>query len=254
MKLLVSDSNTAFLFIFHGSSNLQTNDHTVNTFVNHFKDSFRFDKYVVYFTSRIVRLRMSHANNEILSLDETLSCIKSLGYTSIVIVFSNIIYGSVVKANLDIINECQVTFDHMVIMKGLLEDDKDIERVGDILINHFNEPTLMLGHGQQNDHDSYYQQLDTYLSSHSTHRCLSLKSTLLDFQEHGRTQITVFPFLLMLGHHARSDIAIKLKANLKEVGIDMSMIEQSVIDVESILDYYVEKTKKESRVLFNEEN
>ncbi len=155
------------------------------------------------------------------------------GYTHLLIQPSTVIDGVEMESLEGNAAELAGLFKEIRIGNPLLYDPEDYSDVIDILTKDNRPQTayIWVGHGTYDVNTAQYAMLDYMLKEKGYKNCIvgtiegypTFENALSQLKASGLKQVTLRPFMLVAGEHAKNDIAEKWKEKLEQAGFTVEV-------------------------------
>lgn len=242
----------AVLVVNFGTTHFDTRKNTIEVLINEVKEKFYDFEIRECYTSRIILKKLREKNIFIDNPVEAMERLKNEGYTHIIIISSNVIDGLEYKALVKNIEHFYGDFKEIRIAPPLLNTNTSFLKVAKTLNGYFGNPKekgayLFVGHGTLDSSDSAYPCMG-YIFKYLGYSYYmgtikgfpSIDEIKKILAKDGIKKITLIPFLIVAGEHAKNDIANVWKEELEKNGFEVKLNLTSLGSIKEIRDIFIE--------------
>lgn len=253
----------ALLMVHFGTTHDDTRTLTIDAINAKAREAFPELEMREAFTSRIIIRRLKARGIEKLTPLDAMLCLRSEGYTHVVVQSSNIIDGVEMESLRRDIESVQPFFKEIRVGTPLLYSVEDTEKVVEILNNRLNAAALdkkasgkkgakehfvLVGHGTYTPSTAIYSQMDYMLKANGmtnfhlgTIEGYPTFETMLAQLKAGKAkQVTLVPFMFVAGDHAKNDIAEDWKEALEKEGYTVNVHMEGLGQVSEIQEIFID--------------
>lgn len=242
----------AILIVNFGTTHFDTRKNTIEVLINEVKEKFYGFEIRECYTSRIILKKLREKNIFIDNPVEAMERLKNEGYTYIIIISSNVVDGVEYKALVKNIKHFCGDFKEIRIAPPLLNTNTSFLKVSKTLNGYFGNPKekeayLFVGHGTLDSSDSAYPCMDyifKYLGYSYYMGTIKGFPSINEIKEilakDDIKKVTLIPFLIVAGEHAKNDIANIWKEELEKNGFEVKLNLTSLGSIKEIRDIFIE--------------
>lgn len=249
----------ALLMVHFGTTYDDTRVLTIDALNRKAQEAFPELTFREAYTSRIVIRRLKQRGIRKDTPLEALLRLRAEGYTRVVVQSSNIIEGVEMESLRRDVESVQAFFKEIRVGTPLLYSVDDCEKVADILAERLyegasdekrraQEQFVLVGHGTYTPSTALYSQMDYMLKAagHSHVHVATIEGyptfdTLLARLKASKTRtVTLQPFMLVAGDHARNDIAGEWKERLEAEGYTVHVRREGLGQMPEIQDIFID--------------
>lgn len=246
------NSKKAILVVNFGTTHFDTREETIEVLIKEVKEKFTNFEIRECYTSRIILKKLREKNIFIDNPVEAMERLKNEGYTHVIIISSNVIDGIEYKALVKNIEHFNGDFQELRIAPPLLNTNTSFLKVAKTLNGYFGNPSekeayLFVGHGTLDSSDSAYPCMDyifKYLGYSYYVGTIEGFPSIDEIKEilakDGIKKVTLIPFMIVAGEHAKNDIANDWKEELESSGFDVNLNLTSLGAIKEIRDIFIE--------------
>jgi sirohydrochlorin cobaltochelatase len=208
------------------------------------------------FTSDMIRKVLSKRDQiEIMDVEQALRLMKADGITQVYIQPTHIIDGIENNKAKHIMQQYMSEFDYIGMGKPLLADEKDYDRVTDILweqllVNEDDSNLVLMGHGSEHNANEAYKKLENVFHKKGYANVyvatVEAKPTIEDvikkLQVTTKKKVYLTPFMIVAGDHAHHDMAggtDSFYTKLEEEGYETEIIMKGLGEYEEIRELFL---------------
>lgn len=246
------NSKKAILVVNFGTTHFDTREETIEVLIKEVKEKFTDFEIRECYTSRIILKKLREKNIFIDNPVEAMERLKNEGYTHVIIISSNVIDGIEYKALVKNIEHFNGDFQELRIAPPLLNTNTSFLKVAKTLNGYFGNPSekeayLFVGHGTSDSSDSAYPCMDyifKYLGYSYYVGTIEGFPSIDEIKEiltkDDIKKVTLIPFMIVAGEHAKNDIANDWKEELEKEGFEVNLNLTSLGAIKEIRDIFIE--------------
>lgn len=255
---LGKSDKAAILMVHFGTTFDDTRKLTIDALNEEVRSAF--PDFAVYeaFTSRIVIKRLAARGVEKITPREALLRLAADGYTHVVVQSSNIIDGVEMSVLRREVEQMKPFFKEIRVGTPLLYSVDDCIAVADIMASRHADALrsskvalVLVGHGTEGPATAIYSQIDYMLTSAgypNAHVATvegypTYDTTLARLKSLKTREVTLVPFMFVVGDHARNDIDVEWRENLEKEGFKVSTVIEGLGSIQAIRAMFVERIK-----------
>jgi sirohydrochlorin cobaltochelatase len=201
-----------------GTTHQDTRERTIDVIENEIRKEFPDFSVIRAFTSGVVirRLRDNHGI-DVFGLEEAMGQLASQGVTDIYIQPLHIIAGIEFEKVLRAARDFMKNTGNVIVRVGtpLMCEDRDFRNVVKILTPKDDASVVFMGHGSRHKADTSYERLAEYFGRAGIRNVhigtlegkTGLEDVIGKLKEGGNSQVSLKPFMLVAGDHAKNDMA-----------------------------------------------
>lgn len=252
LENLKETNKKAILIVNFGTTHFDTRKNTIEVLINEVKEKFSDFEIRECYTSRIILKKLREKNIFIDNPVEAMEKLKNERYTHIIIISSNVVDGIEYKALVKNIEHFYRDFKEIRIAPPLLNTNTSFLKVAKTLNGYFGNPKekeayLFVGHGTLDSSDSAYPCMD-YIFKYLGYSYYmgtikgfpSINEIKKILAKDGIKKVTLIPFLIVAGEHAKNDIANVWKEELEKNGFEVKLNLTSLGSIKEIRDIFIE--------------
>lgn len=250
----------AILMVSFGTSHLDTLEKTITVLEEQAREEF--PEYEIYraFTSQMILNKLKRVHGlDFQNVSQAVEQMKQDGIETIIAQPTHVINGiendKMVKELLEHMGE----FKRIKIGKPLLSCAKDYKKAIHALMAEVrlleDEMLVLMGHGSDHHANSAYPTLEYTFHSLGYNRVLvgtvegfpDLRNVMTKLEISGCKKITLMPFMIVAGDHAKNDMAGEedsWKAELEDAGYEVEAVVKGLGEMQGIRNIYVEHIKE----------
>ena len=241
-----------------GSTYDDTRALTIDALNRKAQEAFPELTFTEAYTSRIVIRRLKQRGIRKDTPLEALLRLRAEGYTHVVVQSSNIIDGVEMESLRRDVESVQAFFKEIRVGTPLLYSVDDCQKVADILTGRMDaamsdgkketEHFVLVGHGTHTPSTAVYSQMDHVLKATGHSNCHvatiegypTFDTLLAQLKAAKARKVTLQPFMLVAGDHARNDIATEWKEKLEAEGYTVNIRQEGLGQIPEIQDIFIE--------------
>lgn len=256
---LKEGDKAALLMVHFGTTYDDTRALTIDALNRKAQETFPELTFSEAYTSRIVIRRLKQRGIRKDTPLEALLRLRAEGYTHVIMQSSNIIEGVEMESLRRDVESVQAFFKEIRVGTPLLYSIEDCEKVADILTERMNTETskgkpkaqehfVLVGHGTYTPSTAVYSQMDYMLKAagHANFHVSTIEgyptfdTLLAQLKASKARKVTLQPFMLVAGDHARNDIASEWKEKLETEGYTVLVRQEGLGQMPEIQDIFIE--------------
>ncbi len=255
---LKSGEKAALLMVHFGTTYDDTRALTIDALNRKAQEAFPELTFTEAYTSRIVIRRLKQRGIRKDTPLEALLRLRAEGYTHVVVQSSNIIDGVEMESLRRDVESVQAFFKEIRVGTPLLYSVDDCQKVADILTGRMDaamsdgkketEHFVLVGHGTHTPSTAVYSQMDHVLKATGHSNCHvatiegypTFDTLLAQLKAAKARKVTLQPFMLVAGDHARNDIATEWKEKLEAEGYTVNIRQEGLGQIPEIQDIFIE--------------
>jgi len=256
-------NRTGILLVSFGSSYPETRA-TFKHIEDEVKEVFPDKEIRWAFTSKIIRKKLRSRGEVIDSPAEALAKMGEDGFTKVAVQSLHVIPGEEyenLKKTVDAFSGMPKGIDQVKLGKPLLYHQKDIETLGDALLQNLpkgiveGDVVVFMGHGTHHPANVYYPGMQYYLWQKNPNIYLAtvegypeLNQVIEKLETRKVNKVYLLPFMTIAGDHARNDMAGKEKESWKSVleerGYEVKTVLEGMADHKEVVHIWIEHLKE----------
>lgn len=255
---LKSGEKAALLMVHFGTTYDDTRALTIDALNQKAQEAFPQLTFSEAYTSRIVIRRLRQRGIRKDTPLEALLRLRAEGYTRVLVQSSNIIDGVEMESLRRDVESVRPFFNEIRVGTPLLYSVDDCEKVASILAKRLStasekgrrnqEHFILVGHGTYTPSTATYSQMDYMLkaggwtSFHvgTIEGYPTFDTMLAQLKASKARTVTLQPFMLVAGDHARNDIAGEWKKRLEAEGYSVTVRQEGLGQIPEIQDLFIE--------------
>lgn len=232
----------ALLMVHFGTTHDDTRALTIDAINAKAQASFPELKFQEAYTSRIIIRRLKERGIEKLTPLDALLRLRSEGYTHVIVQSTNFIDGVEMESLRRDVESVLPFFKEIRVGTPLLYSIEDAEKVVNFLNKRLNataqwnktkkESFVLVGHGTYTPSTAIYSQMDYMLKAKgltnfhvgTIEGYPTFDTMLAQLKATKAKSVTLVPFMLVAGDHAKNDIAVDWKEALEKEGFTVRML------------------------------
>lgn len=251
-----SDTKKAILVVSFGSSHLDTLEKNIDRIEQQIQETF--PDYRVYraFTSQMILKKLKKVENlHFNTVKEAMEQMAADGIENVVVQPTHIINGIENDCMLCDVMEYTEQFKKIRVGKPLLTSVDDYKKsihamMAEVELSE-DEALVLMGHGTDHHANSAYPTLEYTFHSLGYNQVLvgtvegfpDLKNVMAKLEISGRKKVTLMPFMLVAGDHAKNDMAgdeDSWKSGLMDAGYEVKAVIKGLGEMRGIRNIYIE--------------
>ncbi|WP_281644011.1 sirohydrochlorin cobaltochelatase [Bacteroides zoogleoformans] len=247
----------ALLMVHFGTTHHDTRALTIDAINAQAQAAFPGQAFREAYTSRIIIRRLKERGIEKQTPLDALLTLRGEGYTHIIIQSTNVIDGMEMESLRRDVEAVRPFFKEIRVGTPLLYSVEDAGKVADILARRLKATVsgketakrhfVLVGHGTHTPATAIYSQIDYMLKAGgltnfhvATIEGYPTFSTMLaQLKAAKATRVTLVPFMLVAGDHAKNDIAGRWKEMLEKEGFTVSVHPESLGQIPEIQEMFI---------------
>ncbi|MBD5307664.1 MAG: sirohydrochlorin cobaltochelatase [Bacteroides sp.] len=245
---------TAILMVHFGTTYDDTRATTIDALNDRVRTAFPDTDVFEAYTSRIIISRLRKRGISKPTPQEALLRLAADGYTHVVVQGSNVIDGIEAEVLRGEASLMAPFFKEIRVGRPLLYSVDDCQNVVSILRDRFaprtarNGAVVLIGHGTSTPATAIYSQIDymfTAAGAPAFHVATvegypDYETTLAKLKASRAKNVTLVPFMLVAGDHARNDIGGEWRENLESEGFSVTPLLESLGSIPGIREIYID--------------
>ncbi|MBL4560536.1 MAG: sirohydrochlorin cobaltochelatase [Labilibaculum sp.] len=216
------------------------------------------------FTSKIIRKKLRSRGEIIDSPAEALAKMGEEGFSNVAVQSLHVIPGEEyenLKKTVEAFSGMPKGIDHVKLGKPLLYHQKDIENLGDVLLQnlpkgmHKGDVVVFMGHGTHHPANVYYSGMQYYLWQKNPNVFLAtvegypeLNQVIEKLETRKVNKVYLLPFMTIAGDHARNDMAgageDSWKSELEAKDYKVEAVLSGMADQNEVVHIWIEHLKE----------
>ncbi|OFI06714.1 sirohydrochlorin cobaltochelatase [Clostridium acetireducens DSM 10703] len=253
----------AILVVSFGTSYADTRKACIESTENKIKETFKDYDVKRAFTSEIIIKKLKERDKiNVDNVDEALANLDKEGYSEVYVQPLHIMPGEEYDGVVDSVKKYQdkKAFDKLVVGRPILYREKDYEIAKDALMKQIpnmnkNQAVILMGHGSAHPGNASYSLLQYVLESGKANNVYvatvegypTLDNVIKKLKDNNITEVTLMPFMLVAGDHAKNDMAGDDKDSwkniLKNEGFKVNIYLHGLGENKAFQDIYVQHVK-----------
>lgn len=216
------------------------------------------------FTSKIIRKKLRSRGELIDSPAEALAKMGEDGFTDVAVQSLHVIPGAEyenLQKTVEAFSEMPKGIDHVKLGKPLLYHQKDIEKLGDVLLQNLpkeiveDDVVIFMGHGTHHPANVYYPGMQYYLWQKNASVFLAtvegypeLNQVIEKLETRKVNKVYLLPFMTIAGDHARNDMAGEEEDSWQSIleakDYKVQVVLKGMADQKEVVDIWIEHLKE----------
>lgn len=248
------------LVVSFGTSHLDTLEKTITAIEKDIQDEFPgFDVYRAFTSGMILKKLLRTENLNFDTVTEALERMRADGIQTVVVQPTHIINGIENDKMLEEVKAFDTSFKKICVGMPLLSTVSDykmaIHAVMEEVELHDEEALVLMGHGTDHYANAAYPTLEyTFHSLGYTNVLVGtvegfpdIRNVMTKLEIMGANKVTLMPFMIVAGDHAKNDMAGKEDSwltELKEAGYRVEVLLKGLGEIEGIRNIYIEHIRE----------
>ncbi|MCT4585119.1 MAG: sirohydrochlorin cobaltochelatase [Peptostreptococcaceae bacterium] len=269
VKPMVLEGKKAVLLVSFGTTHKDTTKVTIDAMMNILKNEFEgFEVRKAYTSRMIMKILKNRDNIIVLNPSEALTKLKEDGFKHVVVQPTHIINGLEAEYLEEEISAFKNDFETLKLGSSLLTMPNDYKETAKAIKSQINkelkedEAVVLMGHGTHHPGNSAYAMMN-YVFNNMDMKNVYLgtvegypefEDVVKNLKADGKKKVTLMPFMLVAGDHAKNDMASdeedSWKSMLEKEGFEVEIYLHGLGENEMIQKIFVSHAKE---ALINEE-
>ena len=258
-NLLNSESGkTAILMVHFGTTVDETRAATIDALNDKVKSTFPGITVKEAYTSRIIINRLAKRGIQKNTPKEALLQLAADGYTHVIVQGTNVIDGIETEVLRQEAAVMSPFFTEIRVGRPLLYSIADCEKTVEVLKNRYNDhagkdkAVVLVGHGTSTPATAIYSQID-YMFGAADAGCFHVatvegyptyETTVAGLKKDRVKKVCLVPFMFVAGDHARNDIDVEWREQLKKDGFQTEAIIEGLGQIPEIQSIYIDHIRE----------